>query len=81
MNITDVGHLIGDADTDGVDKMAVGARREGLDPLAMAERYTAQFMVDRRKLNILDPHVVAKATAHIPEMISLIERLIAEGHA
>ena len=81
MNITDVGHLVGDADTAGVDKMAVGARREGIDPLAMAERYTAQFMVDRRKLNILDSHVVAKATAHIPEMITLIERLIAKGNA
>jgi cysteinyl-tRNA synthetase len=81
MNITDVGHLIGDADTGGLDKMAVGARREGLDPLAMAERYTAQFMVDRRRLNILDPHVVAKATEHIPEMIALIERLIATDHA
>jgi cysteinyl-tRNA synthetase len=81
MNITDVGHLVGDADTGGVDKMAVGAEREHLDPLAMAERYTAQFMVDRRKLNILDPHVVAKATAHVPEMITLIERLIAKGNA
>ena len=81
MNITDVGHLVGDADTAGVDKMAVGARREGLEPLAMAERYTDQFMVDRRKLNILDPHVVAKATAHIPEMITLITRLIATGNA
>src|SRR5216683_6797310 len=76
MNITDVGHLVDDADTDGVDKMAIGARREGLDPLAMAERYTAQFMIDRRKLNIGDPHVIAKATEHIPEMIALIERLI-----
>jgi len=81
MNITDVGHLIGDADTAGLDKMAVGAQREGLDPLAMAERYTAQFMIDRRRLNILDPHVVAKATEHIPEMIALIERLIAKGNA
>lgn len=81
MNITDVGHLVGDADTGGVDKMAVGARREQLDPLAMAERYTAQFMVDRRKLHILDPQVVAKATQHIPEMIALIERLIANGNA
>ena len=80
MNITDVGHIVGDADA-GVDKMAVGAEREHLDPLAMAERYTAQFMVDRRKLNILDPHVVAKATEHIPEMIALIERLIAKGNA
>jgi cysteinyl-tRNA synthetase len=81
MNITDVGHLVGDADTDGVDKMAVGAEREHLDPLAMAERYTAQFMVDRRKLNIMDPQVVARATRHVPEMIALIEQLIANGHA
>lgn len=81
MNITDVGHLVDDADTAGDDKMAIGARREGIDPLAMAERYTAQFMADRRKLNILDPHVVARATAHIPEMIALIERLVASGNA
>jgi cysteinyl-tRNA synthetase len=81
MNITDVGHLVGDADTEGVDKMVLGAQREGLDPLAMAERYTQQFMIDRRKLNILDPHVVAKATEHIPQMVALIERLIAKGNA
>ena len=81
MNITDVGHLVDDADTGGVDKMALGAEREHLDPLAMAERYTAQFMVDRRRLNILDPHVVAKATEHVPEMIALIQRLIATGNA
>ena len=81
MNITDVGHLVDDADTAGPDKMAIGARREGIDPLAMAEKYTEQFMIDRRKLGILDPHVIAKATEHIPEMIALIERLIAKGHA
>ncbi len=81
MNITDVGHLVGDADTAAVDKMALAAQREHLDPLAMAERYTEQFMVDRRKLNIQDPHIIAKATEHIPEMITLIERLIAKGNA
>jgi len=81
MNITDVGHLVGDADTAGPDKMAIGARREGIDPLAMAEKYTEQFMIDRRKLSILDPHVIAKATEHIAEMVALIDRLIANGHA
>ena len=81
MNITDVGHLVGDADTAGVDKMAIGAQREGIDPLAMAQSYTEQFMVDRRKLNIHDPHVVAKATDHVPEMIALIGTLIAKGDA
>ena len=81
MNVTDVGHLVDDADTAGVDKMALAAEREHLDPLRMAEKYTRQFMVDRRRLNIQEPHIVAKATEHIPEMIALIERLIAKGHA
>ena len=81
MNITDVGHIVGDADSGGDDKMAIGAQREHLDPLAMAEKYTEQFMIDRRKLNILDPQVIPKATDHIPEMIALIERLIAKGNA
>ena len=80
MNITDAGHLVGDAD-EGEDKMAVGARREQVDPLVIAERYAQQFMVDRRKLQILDPHTIAKATEHIPGMIALIEQLIAKGNA
>src|SRR5258708_12590024 len=61
--------------------MATPPAREQLDPLRMGERYTAQSITDRRKLHILDPHVVCKATEHIPEMIALIERLIAKGHA
>ncbi len=81
MNITDVGHLVGDADVAAEDKMAVTARRESVDPLVLAERYTKQFFVDRHKLNILDPGVVSKATEHIPEMIALIERLLANGNA
>jgi len=47
----------------------------------IAERYTKQFFIDREKLNILEPKVVAKATDHIPEMIALIEQLIAKGNA
>lgn len=81
MNITDAGHLVGDADVGGEDKMAVSARREHVDPLVIAERYTKQFFIDRRRLNILDPKIVCKATEHIPEMIALIERLIANGNA
>jgi cysteinyl-tRNA synthetase len=81
MNITDAGHLVGDADVGSEDKIAVSARREHVDPLVIAERYTKQFFVDRAKLNILDPHRVPKATDHIAEMIALIERLIAKGNA
>lgn len=80
MNITDVGAILGDVD-EGEDRMDVAARREGKDPLEIAQHYTDIFMADRRKLNILDPHVMPKATDHIPEMIELITSLIAKGHA
>ena len=80
MNITDVGHIAGDVD-EGEDRMMIAAKREGRDPETLARKYTEQFMTDRRKLNILDPHVMPKATDHIPEMIELIKRLIAKGHA
>src|SRR5256884_371750 len=80
MNITDVGHIVDDADA-GVDKMAVGAQRAGKTPLQIADEYTRLFMEDRHRLNILDPQVIPKATDHIPEMIALIERLIAKGNA
>ena len=43
--------------------------------------YTRQFIIDRHKLNILDPHVIAKATDHIAQMIELIRRLIEKGNA
>lgn len=80
MNITDVGHIVGDVD-EGDDKMKVAAERERKDPLALAELYTKKFFEDRRTLNILDPHIISKATDHIPEMIALIQRLIEKGHA
>jgi len=80
MNLTDVGHIVGDVD-EGDDRMEVAARRENVDPLTIAAKYTAKFMDDRHKLNILDPHVMPKATDHIPDMIRLIERLIEKGNA
>jgi len=80
MNITDVGHIVDDADV-GEDKMALGARRTGKDPLRIATEVTQQFMADRHKLNILDPHVMPKATEHVPLMIELIQKLIDKGHA
>ena len=80
MNITDVGHIAGDVD-EGEDRMMIAAKREGRDPETLARKYTEQFMADRHKLNILDPHVMPKATGHIPEMIELIKRLIAKGNA
>src|SRR2546425_3456550 len=80
MNITDVGHIVDDAD-EGEDKMAVGVRRAGRGPLEIASEFTRLFMEARRKLNVLEPHVMSKATDHIPDMIELIKRLIEKGNA
>ena len=74
MNVTDVGHLTDDAD-EGDDKMLQSARREGKSAWDIAAFYTEQFFRDAEALNILEPHVVARATDHIDDMIALIERL------
>ena len=74
MNITDVGHLMADSD-DGEDKMAVAAREQKLSPWEIAEKYTKVFFEDLKKLNIGVPEIIAKATDHIPEMISYVKAL------
>ncbi len=79
MNITDIGHLTGDAD-DGEDKMLNTAKERGQSVLEVAEFYTKAFYNDIDRLNIRRPDVVCKATDHIPEMIALIERLEKKGH-
>jgi cysteinyl-tRNA synthetase len=79
MNITDIGHLSGDAD-EGEDKMVRSARERGLSVLEIAAFYTEAFFKDFERLNILRPDVVCKATEHIPDMIDLIRRIEANGH-
>jgi cysteinyl-tRNA synthetase len=79
MNVTDVGHLVSDAD-EGEDRMLVGAQRTGCSPWEIAEHYTRLFFSDTAALNILRPHIVCKATEHIPEMIDLVRRLERLGY-
>ena len=52
MNITDVGHLVSDAD-EGEDKMLKAARRENKDPFEIADFYTNEFLKDIKKLKFL----------------------------
>lgn len=78
MNITDVGHLVSDADS-GEDKMEVGAQREHKTAWQVADFYTNAFKEDIKKLNIKDPDLYAKATDHIKDMIDLIQRLEKKG--
>ena len=78
MNVTDVGHLVSDAD-DGEDKMAVGARRMGKSAWELADYYWQAFKTDMVRLNLLEPNIWCKATDHIPEQITLVQTLEAKG--
>ncbi|MGB8226831.1 MAG: cysteine--tRNA ligase [Sedimentisphaerales bacterium] len=80
MNITDVGHLVDDAD-EGADKLEETARKQKKDPLEIAKVYTESFMEASRLLNIKPPDKYPKATEHIKEMIDMIKILIDKGYA
>ncbi|HEY4691044.1 MAG TPA: cysteine--tRNA ligase [Anaerolineae bacterium] len=77
-NVTDVGHLVSDADT-GEDKMEKGARRAGRSAWEIAEMYTQVFKEDLRRLNVLEPVIWCKATDHIAEQIEFIRCIEAKG--
>jgi len=80
MNITDVGHLVSDAD-EGEDKMLKSAREMQKTPYEIAKYYTKLFMDDLEKLNIETPEVVCKATEHIEDMIKYVQKLLENGYA
>ncbi|HTW96541.1 MAG TPA: class I tRNA ligase family protein, partial [Candidatus Methylomirabilis sp.] len=79
-NYTDVGHLVSDEDS-GEDKMEKGARREGLDPKEIAEKYIAVYEQDTKDLNILEPWRKPRATKHIKEMQAMVKTLLEKGFA
>ncbi|MGH7597381.1 MAG: cysteine--tRNA ligase [bacterium] len=79
MNVTDVGHLVSDADT-GEDKMEKGSRRTGKTAWEIAEFYTQAFKDDLRRLNMKEPMIWCRATDHIPEQIALIQCIEAKGY-
>ena len=79
MNITDVGHLVSDAD-EGEDKMEKGARKSGKTVWEVAEEFTDHFRETMRALNVLPPTIECKATDHIQDQIGLIERILEKGH-
>lgn len=79
MNITDVGHLVSDAD-EGEDKMMKAARRENKDPFAIAEFYMNAFLDDLKSLNVYMPEIIARATEHIPCMEEYVKQIIANGY-
>ena len=85
INVTDVGHLVSDADS-GDDKMTNALKREG-KPLTLeamkevAAFYFAAFVEDLNSLNIKLPHDFPLASDHITEDIELIAEIEKKGIA
>lgn len=74
-NITDVGHLVNDAD-EGEDKIAQKAETERLEPMEVAQLYTNAYHEALNLLNCLPPSIEPLASGHIPEQIEMIQKLI-----
>jgi len=70
MNITDID-----------DKIIKGAAAAGVSTEELATTYADRFLADARTLGMTTPDVLPRATAHIPEIVSLIETLLERGHA
>ncbi len=79
MNITDVGHLVSDAN-DGEDKMEKSAREQQKSPYEIAKFYTDVFMSDLDKLAISKPEIIPRATDNIQEMIDFVSDLCKKGY-
>lgn len=74
MNITDVGHLVSDAD-EGEDKLEKGAERENKTAWEVAEYYAEDFMDGMEELGLIMPEHITKATDYIPEQLELVRTL------
>lgn len=79
INITDVGHLLADADQ-GDDKVEQAALREQRSVWELTEHYQRLFEEDLRKLDVLPPRVWTKASDYVPRMVEFAMRLQEQGH-
>src|SRR5258708_27360658 len=67
--------------TDIDDKIIRRANQEGVSAQEISERYIAEYRAALASLGVLPADVEPRATEHIPQMITLIERLIRRGVA
>ena len=79
-NITDVGHMVDDADS-GEDKIAKKARLEQIEPMEVAQKYTVNFHNILKQFNNMEPSIEPTATGHIIEQIEVIQKIIDNGFA
>ena len=79
-NITDVGHLLGDVDEGGEDKLASQAKVEQLEPMEIAHKYTLRFHEAMAMYNNLPPDIEPIASGHIPEQIKMVDEIVKNGY-
>ncbi len=67
--------------TDIDDKMITRAGEEGVTVKVLGDRFIGEYFTDAKALGIRPATVHPRATEHIPQIISLIERLVVKGLA
>ena len=67
--------------TDVDDKINAAARELGAPITAITDRYTVAYREDMAALGVAPPDLEPAATAHIPQIADMIQRLIDNGHA
>ena len=67
--------------TDVDDKINAAAESEGVAIGELTARYLAAYHEDMELLGVLPPDIEPKVTEHMPQILSLIERLLESGHA
>ena len=67
--------------TDVDDKINAAANQQGVPISAITDRFAAIYRQDMAALGVQPPDLEPEATGHIPQIIAMIERLIASGHA
>jgi cysteinyl-tRNA synthetase len=67
--------------TDVDDKIIQRASELGVEPIDLAHKFERKYLDDMRSLGVTNVNLYARATEHIPEIISQIERLVEKGFA
>jgi cysteinyl-tRNA synthetase len=80
-NITDAGHLEGDAGDEGEDKISKKAKLAQLEPMEIVQKYTVGFHDVLQIFNTLSPSIEPTATGHIIEQIELVKIILEKGYA
>ena len=78
-NITDVGHLVADAD-EGEDKIAKKAQVEQLEPMEVAQYYADRYFIFMDALNVKRPSIEPRASGHIIEQITMVQQILDAGY-